>query len=107
MNYRPLPNELTIKESKIDGLGIFTTQKLKKDTYLGITHIQTNQSGKPEFTNAQVRTPLGGFINHSKNPNSKLITNGNNTELYTVKDILISEEITVKYNWYNPIDNNL
>ena len=36
--YRPLPDELTIKNSKIEGLGLFATVKIKKilsliDTY--------------------------------------------------------------------------
>jgi hypothetical protein len=28
--YRPLPNNLTINKSKIDGLGLFATKKLIK-----------------------------------------------------------------------------
>ena len=32
--YRPLPNELTIKNSKIEGLGLFATIKIKKNSLL-------------------------------------------------------------------------
>ena len=31
--YRPLPDELTIKNSKIEGLGLFATVKIKKFLY--------------------------------------------------------------------------
>ena len=33
--YRPLPNELTIKSSKIEGLGLFATIKIKKNSVIG------------------------------------------------------------------------
>ena len=62
--YKPLPKELTIKNSPIEGLGIFATEDIKKNTFLGITHIRDEQ-----FENKYIRTPLGGFYNHSNNPN--------------------------------------
>ena len=34
MLYRPLPDCLTIKESSIEGLGMFATKDIKKDTTL-------------------------------------------------------------------------
>ena len=66
MTYKPLPKEVTIKKSNIDGLGLFATTKIKTKTILGITHI-SNQS----YENGFIRTHLGGFINHSDNPNSQ------------------------------------
>jgi|TARA_B100001142_G_scaffold261591_1_gene264311 SET domain-containing protein len=62
--YRPLPKELTIKDSLIEGLGLFSKVKLKKNSFLGITHIRDEL-----FESKYIRTPLGGFYNHSKNPN--------------------------------------
>ena len=62
--YRPLPKELTIKNSPIEGLGLFATQNIKKHCFIGITHIRDEQ-----FENKYIRTPLGGFYNHSNNPN--------------------------------------
>ncbi len=62
--YRPLPKELTIKNSPIEGLGLFALEKIKKNSYLGITHIRDEQ-----FENKYIRTPLGGFYNHSNEPN--------------------------------------
>tara|TARA_B100000029_G_scaffold194976_1_gene193071 strand:+ start:332 stop:772 length:441 start_codon:yes stop_codon:yes gene_type:complete len=62
--YRPLPNELTIKDSPIEGLGLYATKNIKNNVFLGVTHIRDEQ-----FDNKYIRTPLGGFYNHSNNPN--------------------------------------
>ncbi len=64
--YRPLPECLTIKKSPIEGLGIYATREIKANTFLGITHILDEN-----FENNYIRTPLGGFYNHSNNPNIK------------------------------------
>ena len=61
--YRPLPNGLTIKNSPIEGLGLFSTIDIKKNSFIGVTHIRDEQ-----FENKYIRTPLGGFYNHSNNP---------------------------------------
>ena len=61
--YRPLPKELTIKNSPIEGLGLFATKDIKSNTFIGITHIRDEQ-----FENKYIRTPLGGFYNHSNDP---------------------------------------
>ena len=61
--YRPLPDGLTIKNSPIEGLGLFTTIDIKKNTFIGITHVRDEQ-----FENKYIRTPLGGFYNHSNDP---------------------------------------
>ncbi len=41
--YKPLPKQLTIKNSPIEGLGIFATEDIKKNTFMGITHIRDEQ----------------------------------------------------------------
>ena len=61
--YRPLPKELTIKNSPIEGLGLFATKDIKANTFIGVTHIRDEQ-----FENKYIRTPLGGFYNHSNEP---------------------------------------
>jgi len=61
--YRPLPDGLTIKNSPIEGLGLFATVKIKKSTFIGVTHIRDEQ-----FENKYIRTLLGGFYNHSNDP---------------------------------------
>ena len=59
--YRPLPDGLTIKNSPIEGLGLFATKDIKANSFIGVTHIRDEQ-----FENKYIRTPLGGFYNHSK-----------------------------------------
>ena len=69
--YRPLPDGLTIKKSPIEGLGLYATKDIKANTFLGITHILDET-----FENNYIRTPLGGFYNHSNKPNiQRMITN--------------------------------
>ena len=65
--YRPLPMGLTIKQSSVDGLGLHATTNLNAGTVLGETHVLVHNRDRHEW----VRTPLGGFINHSDNPNIK------------------------------------
>ena len=62
--YRPLPKQLTIKSSPIEGLGLYATKNIKANSFIGVTHIRDEQ-----FENKYIRTPLGGFYNHSNNPN--------------------------------------
>ena len=97
MSYRPLPECLTIRESEVHGLGIFAIQPIPKDTYLGQSHLRFNKE--------IYRTPIGGFINHSDNPNcikekSLIKPNGIEYVLKTCKDIDINEELTVFYTFY-------
>ena len=61
--YRPLPDQLTIKNSPIEGLGLFAVQDIKINSFIGVTHIRDEQ-----FENKYIRTPLGGFYNHSNDP---------------------------------------
>ena len=61
--YRPLPEGLTIKNSPIEGLGLFATKDIKKNTFIGVTHIRDEQ-----FENKYIRPPLGGFYTHSNDP---------------------------------------
>ena len=61
--YRPLPDGLTIKNSPIEGLGLFATKEIKANSFIGVTHIRDEQ-----FENKYIRTPLGGFYNHSNDP---------------------------------------
>ena len=64
--YKSLPDFLTINKSDIHGLGIFATQDIPSNSDLGISHIK-NTGG--HFENNYIRTPLGGLINHSDEPN--------------------------------------
>ena len=62
--YKPLPKQLTIKKSSIEGLGLYALEDIKKNSFIGVTHIRDEQ-----FENKYIRTPVGGFYNHSNEPN--------------------------------------
>ena len=103
--YKPLPNFLTIKTSKVNGLGLFTNEVIPKATNLGMTHITIGEK--------IIRTPLGGFINHANDSNCIKVelhmTNMDNIQrqydykkwnLITIKDIKQGEELTLTYTFY-------
>ena len=52
--YRPLPDGITIGQSKIEGLGLISTKKFSKDVVLGIVHIRNRN-----FPHGYIRTALG------------------------------------------------
>ena len=98
--YRPLPPSLTIKQSKVNGLGLFAKELIKQGTNLGTSHVKVNGT--------IIRTPLGGFINHSNDPNCvKVELNHDDTlqtkkwTLVSLRDIKEGEEITLRYTFYN------
>ena len=98
MTYRPLPKEVTIKQSGIEGLGLFAVEDIKSDTDLGLTHIIDIAS-----ENGFIRTPLGGFINNSETPNLQIdVQKSGNYHIRTLVDIKEGDELTLKYNLYTP-----
>jgi SET domain-containing protein len=90
--YKPLPNYLTVAISGINGLGLFALEDIPKGTEIGITH--------HHLWEEVVRTPLGGFINHSGDPNCELERVLSTSILYALKDIKELEELTLKYKTY-------
>ena len=104
MSYRPLPNCVTIKDSEIQGLGLFAVQDIEEGYVLGVSHI-----GDVRFQDGFVRTPLGGFINHNNNPNTALQPvekNGRMKVLVAIEDISKGDEITTKYTLYKLKETN-
>ena len=124
--YRPLPDNLFIEESLINGQGLFANNDIPAGTDLGVSHVEIE---KDKMSPKElIRTPLGGFINHQpiiteiikaddeemadkeievSGPNcerKKNRSDGSKTEwhLFTRKDIKAGEELTVEYNLYNP-----
>ena len=94
MNYKPLPDSLTIKKSNIQGLGLFAVKTIAKNTDLGMIHFSKDE--------LLIRTPLGGFINHSLKPNCKKLDLDQEWHLKTLIAINKDEELTLKYTMYNP-----
>jgi len=96
--YKPLPDGLYVSNSDIAGQGLFTNRKLEVGTELGLSHKMIDDN--------LLRTPLGGFINHSEEPNVQKYQIGNDYFIKVIKEINPGEEITLKYNWYNPVTDN-
>ena len=95
--YKPLPNSVTIKESSIQGLGLFATERIIKGTLIGITHhVNSN------FENGVIRTPLGGFGNHSDTPNCfKLLMEESTWWIGAKENIEEGDELTWSYTLYS------
>ena len=98
-DYKPLPYGLVIADSGINGQGLFTTRRLVMGTTLGISHYRIDGE--------YIRTPLGGFINHSDEPNCqrsqiRVKPGYDKWSIMTLEDIEEGEELTLKYKLYDP-----
>ena len=106
--YRPLPKEVETRKSSIHGLGLFATEYIPKNTILGITHVAHDL-----FPDGWIRTPLGGFINHSAKPNcikyqpfvvaAPPIESGYEPPFYSIRTLRFiekGEELTIFYTLY-------
>ena len=104
--YKPLPKELRLGFSKIHDIGIFAKEGIAQGTNLGMSHLK--------ISDTILRTPLGGFINHSNDPNivkvELLMSNHDDPKmkfdykkwnLVTLRDIKKGEELTLRYTFYN------
>ena len=104
--YKPLPKELRLGFSDIHDIGLFAKENIPIGTNFGMSHLQ--------ISNTIVRTPLGGFVNHSEDPNCEKVKLKFNSEddpdhpysfnkwnLMTIKDIKEEEELTLKYTFYD------
>ena len=101
--YKHLPESLTIKPSGIDGLGLFAKEGIAQGKNLGVSHIEIeNDEKKIEI----LRTPLGGFFNHSNEANIVKVELHDDRyrkvwTLVALKNIKEGEELTVHYTFYN------
>ena len=103
--YKPLPNGLTIKESNVQGMGLFATKDFNADVVLGIVHIENKN-----FPHGYIRTALGAFYNHSDDPNCKNLGGFWHQipvkYLVTTRSIKTGEELTAKYTLYKDFDDS-
>jgi SET domain-containing protein len=96
-SFSPLPKSVTIKPYKLHGLGLFASEDIAKGITLGVSHVEDNDA-----QDGTVRTPLGGFVNHSYNPNVDLLDGNKEWVMVTIRDIKEGDEITVDYTpWYD------
>ena len=103
--YKPLPDGLTIKDSNVQGLGLFATKDFDADVVLGIVHILNKN-----FPHGAIRTALGAFYNHSEKPNCMNLKGFWHQipvrYLCTIKEIKAGEELTAKYTLYKDFDKD-
>ena len=92
MSYKALPDALHIGDSQVAGQGIFATEDIPYDTELGLSHILLEEI---------IRTPLGGFINHSDDPNCVKYPVDNKYYIKTIRPIKAGEELFLKYTFYS------
>ena len=104
--YKPLPKQLRLGFSDIHDIGIFAKEGIAQGTNLGMTHIK--------IADIIIRTPLGGFLNHSDDANCTKVElrmfneddptktlNYKKWNLVTLRNIKKGEELTLKYTFYN------
>ena len=92
MSYQALPRELHIKDSPIAGQGLFAKEDIPAGTHLGISHLLLGD--------VIYRTPLGGFINHSEEPNCLKYFDDGFYFIRTQNNIKSGEELFLKYTFY-------
>tara|TARA_X000001036_G_scaffold3118_1_gene2742 strand:- start:26031 stop:26327 length:297 start_codon:yes stop_codon:yes gene_type:complete len=94
--YKALPSCLEVKNSSVAGQGLFATKDIPDTMYLGVSHIVLNGE--------IMRTPLGGFVNHSEDPNCVKGYEeqewGTVYHMTTTKPIKKGEELFLKYTFY-------
>ena len=99
--YKPLPKNIRLGFSDIHDIGLFAKEGIGQGTNLGRSHLKIGEK--------IIRTPLGGFINHSGDANCvKVELHMTNVKfdykkwnLVTLQDIKEGEELTVRYTFYN------
>ena len=119
MSYKPLPDNLTIKESPIHGLGVFATEDIEEYLYIESegehfpyknwihpSHMLIKNGHFPAYKYL-IRLEIGGFINHSNTPNvtleeyiNDMTKQNHNIKLYGIqplRDIKVGEELTLDY----------
>lgn len=103
--YRPLPDYLELKNSEIDGMGLFAKKDIKfiDFEYNPIVNTHLVFHGNVE------RLPAGGWLNHADNPNCVMYRTRipysqedckdyYYTGIYPERDIQEGEELTIDYN---------
>ena len=96
MTYRPLDDRLTIGKSVIHGQGLIAVADIEANTCLGVTHVVLDTR--------LIRTPLGGFINHSPEQANCMLKVGTlgvlgPEEQYKIEDTSLTPDYECKYLW--------
>jgi hypothetical protein len=81
--------------------GLFAIEDIPAGSHLGVTSLDLNEEQRKLVQLECLRTPLGGFANHSEEPNAVLVREpafyGPLLIMWSAKPIKVGEEITVFY----------
>ena len=91
--YQALPRGCYIDYSSIAGQGLFSRLPLAVGAELGMSHLIIDEE--------IIRTPLGGFINHSDTPNCEKYQIGDRYYIKRIKPIRPQQELTLSYTFYS------
>jgi SET domain-containing protein len=92
LTYLPLPSSVTIDRSDIHGLGLWAVEEIKEGTEIGMSHFYWGDTLQ--------RTPLGGFYNHSDDPNIVKVQRDSRMFICALREIRPGEELTCSYTLY-------
>tara|TARA_R110000782_G_scaffold21319_4_gene57418 strand:+ start:3689 stop:3991 length:303 start_codon:yes stop_codon:yes gene_type:complete len=92
LTYLPLPSSVTIDRSDIHGLGLWAVEEIKEGTEIGMSHFYWGDTLQ--------RTPLGGFYNHSDDPNIVKVRRDSRMFICALREIKPGEELTCSYTLY-------
>ena len=97
--YRPLPRGVALAPSEIHGVGVVATRDWKGQHFIGVGWVE-----HPSFQDGLIRTALGGFMNHSDEPNCERRRDSNRGiwRLWTLREIAKGEELTIRYKINRP-----
>ena len=92
MTYQALHSWLHIKDSPVAGQGIFAKESIPAGMVLGMSHLIVDE--------VIYRTPLGGFINHSDEPNCVKWCEDDRYFIKTIHPKHKGDELFLKYTFY-------
>ena len=94
--FNPLPKCVELRKSEIHGYGLFAKKSIEANQDLGITHIADSR-----FPDGYIRTALGSYANHSKQPNIKGVRKADTYHFVTLREIAKDEELLLDYADFN------
>ena len=84
-----------VSESNIHGHGLISTEYIKSNTDVGISHVGIGLINNKVI--AGETTDIGRFQNHSTSNNCVNKVVGKNLHMFTLKDVKCGDELTINF----------